>query len=119
MKYNLLGAVSTLALGAAFGVGTQGAANAALSCSAGAGNNVGSWTCNETVSAGFILTPANANLVLDQWLSNASAGFTQTLKSVKWTVSERLTGVGSVTNIDTVSVFGSFSSGTTLTASNG
>ena len=33
MKYNLLGAVSTIALGAAFGVGTPGAANAALVCS--------------------------------------------------------------------------------------
>jgi hypothetical protein len=44
MKHSLLGAVSTIALGAACGVGTTGGANAALSC-------VGSFTtgtCTET-----------------------------------------------------------------------
>jgi hypothetical protein len=123
MKYNLLGAVSTIALGAAFGIGTQGAANAALTCAGtanpGDGNHVGSYTCKQTVSAPFTLTPSNNTLVLNQWMNDASAGFTQTLKSVHFSVSEILTGIGSVTNTDTVSVFGSFSSATTLTAMNG
>jgi hypothetical protein len=44
MKYTLLGAVSTIALGAAFGVGTPGAANAALTC---VGTAI-SGTCSET-----------------------------------------------------------------------
>jgi hypothetical protein len=118
MKYNLLGAVSTIALGAAFGIGTHGAANAALTCSSGAGNTAGSWTCSETVSAGFSITPTTNTLGLDKWVSNASTGFAQTLKSVTFTVSESLSGVGSVTNTDTVSVYGSFFAPATLAASN-
>jgi hypothetical protein len=120
MKYNLLGAVSTLALGAALGIGTHGAANAGLTCSpAGSANTVGSYTCSESVSTGFVLTPATAILSLDKWVDTASAGYTQTLKSVKWSVSEILSGTGSVTNTDTVTVFGNFISGTTLGATNG
>ena len=44
MKYKLLGAVSTIALGAAFGMGTPGAANAALICSGTTTNG----SCTET-----------------------------------------------------------------------
>jgi hypothetical protein len=44
MKYTLLGAVSTVALGAAFGIGTPGAANAALTCV----GTATSGTCSET-----------------------------------------------------------------------
>ncbi len=42
MKYNLLGAVSTVALGAAFGVATPGTANAGLTCT--------SSSCFETIA---------------------------------------------------------------------
>jgi hypothetical protein len=44
MKYKLLGAVSTIALGAAFGMGTPGAANAALTCTGSATTG----SCTET-----------------------------------------------------------------------
>jgi len=47
-------------------------------------------------------------LSLDKWVTNASAGFTQTLTGVRFTVSEALAGVGGVKNTDTVSVFGNF-----------
>ena len=67
MKYNLLGAVSTIALGAAFGIGTHGAANAALTCTAGSGSTVGSFACSETVSAGFAVTPTSNIMSLDKW----------------------------------------------------
>ena len=119
MKYNLLGAVSTLALGAAFGIGTQGAAQAALTCTAGSGNTVGTnFTCSETVTGGTAVTPTTNILSLDKWVSNASAGFTQTLKGVRFTVSESLAGHGGVKNIDTVSVFGSFFAPVSLGAQN-
>jgi hypothetical protein len=119
MKYNLLGAVSTIALGAAFGIGTHGAANAALTCTSGSGNTVGSFTCSESVSAGFAITPTTNVLSLDKWVSNASATFTQTLKSVEFTVSESLAGHGYIVNQETVSVTGSFFAGVTLGAQNG
>lgn len=97
MKYNLLGAVSTLALGAAFGVGTPGAANAALTCTAG--NIVGTGTCTETVTFGPSKTDfANATLTLDKWLSTASAGFTQTLKDVKYSLNGSYKSTGTLTN---------------------
>jgi hypothetical protein len=118
MKYNLLGAVSTIALGAAFGIGTHGAANAALTCTAGSGSTVGSFACSETVSAGFAVTPTSNIMSLDKWVSNASATYTQTLKSITFTVSEMLAGRGNVTNTDTISVYGSFFSPATLAASN-
>lgn len=97
MKYNLLGAVSTLALGAAFGVGTPGAANAALTCTAG--NIVGTGTCTETVTFGPSKTDfTNQILTLDKWLSNVSAGFTQTLKDVKYSLNGKYTSTGTLTN---------------------
>ena len=118
MKYNLLGAVSTIALGAAFGIGTPGAANASLlTCSAG--NIVGSGTCTETVNGNpATVTPTTRTLNLDQWTSNASAGFTETLTGVKFTVTEGLFGQGGVKNLGTTSAAGFFSvSSFTLVAS--
>jgi hypothetical protein len=44
MKYNLLGAVSTIALGAAFGIGTPGAVQAALVCT----GTTATGSCTET-----------------------------------------------------------------------
>ena len=97
MKYNLLGAVSTIALGAAFGVGTPGAANAALVCTAG--NIVGTGTCTETVTFGPSKTDfSGAILTLDKWVSNVSAGFSQTLKDVKYSVSGKYISTGTLTN---------------------
>jgi hypothetical protein len=120
MKHNLLGAVSSIALGSAFGLLTPGAANAGLTCSAGSGNTVGAnYSCSETVTAGFSITPTTNTLSLDKWVDNASAGFSQTLTSVEFTVSETLSGVGNGTNIDTVSVYGSFFAPATLGARNG
>jgi hypothetical protein len=87
MKHNLLGAVSTIALGAAFGIGTLGAANASLVCtSAGTeGNTVGSYSCTSTASLGFRTTDFNNSiLTLSKWVNDASAGFTETLKSVTY-----------------------------------
>jgi PEP-CTERM motif len=117
MKYNLLGAVSTIALGAAFGFGTPGAANAALSCSAG--NVIGPGTCSESVFGVSALTPAIQALSLDKWVSNASAGFTETLTGVKFNVREGVFSTGSVTNTDTVSFNLHLANFFTLTASNG
>jgi hypothetical protein len=79
MKYGLLGAVSTIALGAAFGIGTQGAANASLlTCTAG--NLLGSGDCTETVTGNpSTVIPMTRVLNLDQWSSNASPGTTETL----------------------------------------
>ena len=108
MKYNLLGAVSTLALGAAFGVGTPGAANAALTCTAG--NIVGAGTCTETITFGPSKTDfAGAVLTLDKWLSNASAGFTQTLKDVKYNLLGSYKSTGTLTNNGTSTQSFSFS----------
>ena len=98
MKYNLLGAVSTIALGAAFGVGTPGAANAALTCTAGNANG----TCTETVIFGPAKTDfANQILTLDKWVSNVSAGFSQTLKDVKYSLNGSYKSTGTLTNTGT------------------
>jgi hypothetical protein len=118
MRYDLLGAVSTVAMGAAFDVGTPGAANAALVCTSGSGNTVGSFSCAEGISAGYSVTPVSSILSLDKWVSNASAGFSQTLKGVTFTISESLMGYGSTKNTDTVSVYGSFFVPATLGAQN-
>ncbi len=106
MKYNLLGAVSTIALGAAFGIGTQGAANASLICSPG--NVVGAGSCSETVNGTGFITPSTNILSLDKWVSNASAGFVETLTGVQFTVTEHLKGTGNVTNTGTTQAIGAY-----------
>ncbi len=75
MKHNLLGAVSTIALGAAFGIGAPGAANAfplagtGLICT----GTVNAGTCTETESA----TPVTGRdfsgeaITLDKWYAPA------------------------------------------------
>ena len=119
MKHNLLNAVSTIAMGAVFGLATPGAADAGLTCSAGSNNTVGvNYTCTETISAVYSVTPTTNVLVLDKWISNALAGYSQTLTSVRFTARADLKGHGGVRNLNTVSVFGSFFAPVALGAEN-
>ena len=91
MKYNLLGAVSTLALGAAFGAGTPGAANAALVC--------GATSCTETVTFGPARTDlANAILTLDKFVAPIVPGSTVALVDVKYTVGGTVNTTGNLVN---------------------
>jgi hypothetical protein len=105
MKHNLLGAVSTIALGAAFGIGAPGAANASftlsgtgLVCSGVITETSG--TCTETVtidSAGkdFNSKNANQNINLDQWYA-PKAG--DTLHGVSYSGGGNVNVSGTLTN---------------------
>jgi hypothetical protein len=111
MKYNLLGAVSTLALGAAFGIGTPGAALASLVCpgAPGEGNTVGSYSCTSSATFGPATTDfSNKALTLSQWHSDASAGFTETLKSVTYQGLGKWRSVGTIANSATTTQTFSF-----------
>lgn len=77
----------------------SGAAQAALTCSAGASNTVGGFMCTESVTFGPARTDlANAVLVIDKFSSFAAAGFVQTLTGVSWQVSAMLNYTGTVSN---------------------
>ena len=85
-------------LGAAV-LGFSSSASAALSCSAGSGNTVGTWTCFEVVTFGPAQTDlTNAALTLDRWTSGAAAGFTESLLSASWVLEGTIHSVGSLTN---------------------
>lgn len=101
MKHNLLGAVSTIAIGA---VAASGSAFA-TACISGAGpaasgNTVGTYSCSETASNSPSLTELIAQTVgpLNQWQSNASTGFVETLKQVKYTLHGSVSSTGSIAN---------------------
>jgi len=105
MKHNLLGAVSTIALGAVFGIGAPGAANATytltgtgLTCTGAPTDPSG--TCTETVtinSAGkdFNSVNANLNITLDKWYA-PKAG--DVLSSVSYSGGGNVTVSGTLTN---------------------
>jgi len=109
MKYNLLGAVSTIALGAAFGIGSPGAANAALVCSGPGTTGVGSGFCTETITGANDMTGVNQNLVFNQWsAATLGGGLTQTLTSASWTATGTLTVNATITNHAGSTISGSF-----------
>jgi hypothetical protein len=89
MKHNLLGAVSTLALAAAFGIGTPGPAGASLVCNNAPGNlnTVGSWDCTTGPSTFGPTTIDVTSVALappfSQWTpNNTSGGTSEHLKNV-------------------------------------
>jgi hypothetical protein len=111
MKHNLLGAVSTIALGAAFGIGAPGAANASytlagtgLVCTGLITDTSGS--CTETVSATTTGKDFNGvALTLDKWYA-PQAG--DKLASVSYTPGGNTTVQGTLTNSGTGTAHGSF-----------
>jgi hypothetical protein len=109
MKYNLLGAVSTIALGAAFGIGTHGAAHAALTCS----GTVSNGSCTETDSrtaTGQDFT--NISIPVDYFSdSNVGSGPIPTgnLSSVTYTFGDNIKVSGTLTNSGSGTAAGQFS----------
>jgi hypothetical protein len=108
MKYNLLGAVSTIALGAAFGIGTHGAAHAALTCS----GTVSSGSCTETdvrTATGQDFT--NISIPVD-YFNTANVGSgplpTGTLSSVTYSFGDMVKVTGTLTNSGSGTAVGSF-----------
>jgi hypothetical protein len=108
MKYNLLGAVSTIALGAAFGIGTHGAAHAALTCSGTMSNG----TCTEIdhiTATGQDFT--NISIPVDYFsASNVGSGPipTGTLSSVTYSFGDMVHVSGTLTNSGSGTATGSF-----------
>jgi PEP-CTERM motif len=108
MKYKLLGAVSTIALGAAFGMGTPGAANAALTCT---GTSI-SGTCTETdhvTATGQDFT--NISIPVDYFSAgNVGSGPTPTgtLSSVSYAIGDDIKVNGTLTNSGSGTAVGSF-----------
>src|ERR1700674_5883703 len=70
MKYNLLGAVSTIALGAAFGIGTPGAVNAALVCTGTTTNG----QCKETDTVSVSLKDFTSVPIAVDYFHNGATG---------------------------------------------
>jgi hypothetical protein len=103
MKYKLLGAVSTIALGAAFGIGTPGAANAALSC-------VGSLTtgnCSETSSVSVSNQDfTNISIPVDFFTAPHPG---DVLHSVTYSVGGTIAVVGTLSNTGAGTATGNFS----------
>jgi len=109
MKYNLLGAVSTIALGAAFGIGSPGAANAALVCSGPGTTGLGAGVCTETIFGSNQQTGVSQNLVFDQWsAATLGGGLTQHLTSASWSATGTLNVNATITNNAGSTIAGSF-----------
>jgi len=109
MKYNLLGAVSTIALGAAFGIGSPGAANAALVCSGPGTIGLGAGMCTETIPGVNDQTGVNQDLTLNQWsAATLGGGLTQHLTSASWTATGTLNVNATITNNAGSTISGSF-----------
>jgi len=108
MKYNLLGAVSTIALGAAFGIGTHGAAHAALTCSGTVSN--GSCTETDTVTAtGQDFT--NIAIPVDYFSASNVTGTpvpTGNLSSVTYSFGDMIHVSGTLTNSGSGTATGNF-----------
>ena len=115
MKHNLLGAVSTIALGAAFGIGAPGAANASyvlsgtgLTCTGLITDPSGS--CTETVSISskgkdFNSKNGNQNITLDQWYA-PQAG--DVLSGVSYKGGGNVNVSGTLTNSGSATAQGQF-----------
>jgi hypothetical protein len=109
MKYNLLGAVSTIALGAAFGIGSPGAANAALVCSGPGVTGLGAGVCSETIVGANDQTGVSQNLVFNQWsAATLGGGLTQVLESASYTATGSLNVNATITNNAGSTISGSF-----------
>ncbi len=121
MKYNLLGAVSTVAMGAAFGLMNVGGAQAALSCTVGANNTVGTgYVCQEQLFSPFGTTPVTGTFNVDRFDSSlASPGFSWNLTKVQYLGGLHLSSTGTLGNTGTVVATGNFSSPATLTLTQG
>jgi hypothetical protein len=108
MKYKLLGAVSTIALGAAFGMGTPGAANAALTC-------VGSTTTGTCTETDHITATAqdftNISIPVD-FFNGGNVGSgpipTGTLSSVSYAIGDDVKVSGTLTNSGSGTAVGNF-----------
>ena len=114
MKHNLLGAVSTMAFGAALGLIGSTGANAALTCSPGATNTVGSFTCFENLTGPASSTPVIGTIAVDKFQNLAASGFTWNLTQVAYGGSGFVAGSGTITNTGSVSATGQFQTPVTL-----
>jgi hypothetical protein len=99
MKSTLVGVGLAAVLGAASIVGSTSTSRAALVCTPG--NIVGPGSCTETVTFGPTTAGiVNVPLTIDKWVSNASAGFTETLSAANFSfggsfgISPNVTGLG-------------------------
>jgi hypothetical protein len=108
MKYKLLGAVSTIALGAAFGMGTPGAANAALTC-------VGSATTGTCTETDHVTATAqdftNISIPVDFFSAGNVGGGpipTGKLSSVSYSFGDNITVSGTLTNSGSGTAVGTF-----------
>jgi hypothetical protein len=102
MKYNLLGAVSTIALGAAFGIGTPGAANAALTCV----GSVTTGSCSETDNASVGNQDfTNVSIPVDYFTAPHPGDI---LKSVTYSVGGVIAIVGTLSNTGSGTATGNF-----------
>jgi hypothetical protein len=91
-------AVRLVVVGPALALLPSTHAYAALLCSAGSENTVGSWQCIETVTFGPSPTELAAALTFDKWVSGALPGFVQTLTGVTITLGGSINSTGSLTN---------------------
>jgi hypothetical protein len=98
MKHNLLGAVSTIALGAAFGVGTPGAVQAALFCT----GTTATGSCTETVSVSVTGADfTNIAIPVDQFHNGATGVIPApgvTLATVSYFFGDTIHAQGTLTN---------------------
>jgi len=102
MKYKLLSAVSTIALGAAFGIGTPGAANAALTCV----GSLTTGTCSETVSTSVNNQDfTNINIPVDYFTAPHAGDI---LHSVTYSVGGNIQVVGTLSNTGSGTASGFF-----------
>jgi hypothetical protein len=122
MKYNLLGAVSTIALGAAFGVVAPGSANAflltgtSLNCT-----SLTNGTCTETITItasqeNFGGGGASGTINLDKWYA-PQAG--DVLTGVKYQIDGTISNHGTLTNAGAQTSNGRQNASMTLTMSPG
>jgi hypothetical protein len=108
MKYNLLGAVGTIALGAAFGMGTPGAANAGLTCVGTATNG----SCSETDKVSVSNQDfTNITIPVDFFHNNVTSGPVPTgvLSGVTYHVGGTINVVGTLSNTGAGTATGQFS----------
>lgn len=99
MRTKTFARLGTTALSALAVAAISGTAQGALLCTAGSGSSAGTFTCSETITFGPARTDfTNAVLTIDKWTSGASAGFTETLTSVAFSLGGRVVSIGSLTN---------------------
>jgi hypothetical protein len=116
MKYDLLGALSTIALGAAFGIGTYGSANAGLTCT----GSVSTGSCTETdVRTALGQDFTNISIPVDYFsASNVTGGTVPNpsvnLTAVTYSVGDVIKVTGTLTNSGSGTAIGNFAVNTNL-----